>query len=65
MAQPGKVPTCTTGDVGDAGLIPGLGRSLGGGHRNPFQYSCLGNAMEEDPGGLQSKELHSWTGLSD
>ena len=23
MAQPGKVPTCTAGDVGDAGLIPG------------------------------------------
>ena len=25
------------------GLIPGLGRSLGGGHGNPLQYSCLGS----------------------
>ena len=29
--------------AGDAGLIPGLGRSLGGG--NPFQCSSLGNPM--------------------
>ena len=28
---------------GDAGLIPGLGRSPGGGNSNPFQYSCLKN----------------------
>jgi len=26
---------------GDTGLIPGLGRSLGGGNGNPLQYSCL------------------------
>ena len=55
MAQPGKEPTCNAGDMGDAGLILGLGRSTGVGHGNPFQYSCLGNPMEEDPGGLQSK----------
>ena len=30
----------------DLGLIPGLGRSLGGGHGNPFRYSCLGNPMD-------------------
>ena len=37
------------------GLIPGLGRSPGGeGNGNPLQYSCLGNLMEEEPGGLQS-----------
>ena len=29
--------------VGDLGSIPGLGRSLGGGHGNPLQYSCLEN----------------------
>ena len=29
----------------DEGLIPGSGRSPGGGHSNPFQYSCLGNSM--------------------
>ena len=28
----------------DLGLIPGLGRSAGGGHGNPLQYSCLGNS---------------------
>ena len=30
-------------NVGDLGSIPGLGRSLGGGHGNPLQYSCLEN----------------------
>ena len=34
------------GDVRDAGLIPGLGRSPGEGHGNPFQYSCLENPMD-------------------
>ena len=29
--------------VGDLGSIPGLGRSPGGGHGNPLQYSCLEN----------------------
>ena len=32
--------------AGDVGLIPGLGRSPGGGHGNPLQYSCLGNPMD-------------------
>ena len=30
-------------NAGDAGLIPGLGRSPGGGHGNSLQYSCLEN----------------------
>ena len=30
-------------NAGDTGLIPGSGRSLGGGHGNPLQYSCLEN----------------------
>ena len=34
------------GDVRDAGSIPGLGRSPGGGHGNPLQYSCLENPMD-------------------
>ena len=29
------------GDLRDAGFIPGSGRSPGGGHGNPLQYSCL------------------------
>ena len=28
-------------DIRDLGSVPGLGRSLGGGHGNPLQYSCL------------------------
>ena len=34
------------GDVKDVGLIPGLGRSPGGGPDNPLQYSCLKNPMD-------------------
>ena len=33
-------------DTRDAGLSPGLGRSPGGGHSNPLQYSCLENPMD-------------------
>jgi len=33
--------------AGDLGLIPGLGRSPGGGNGNPLlQYSCLGNPLD-------------------
>ena len=32
-------------DSGDMGLIPGLGKSPGGGHGNLLQYSCLDNPM--------------------
>ena len=31
---------------GDPGLIPGLGRSPGGGNGYPLQYSCLENAVD-------------------
>ena len=44
------------GNIRDAGLIPGLGRSPGGGIGNPLQYSCL--ERQEEPGGLQSIGLH-------
>ena len=33
-------------DIRDAGLIPGSGRSPGGGHGNALQYSCLENPMD-------------------
>ena len=36
----------SAGGIRDSGLIPGSGRSPGGGHSNPFQYSCLENAMD-------------------
>ena len=45
------------GDVRDACLIPGLGRSPGGGNSIPLQYSCLENPMDKEPGGLQSVGL--------
>ena len=35
----GKNPSANAGDVRDGGLIRGAGRSLGGGHGNPLQYS--------------------------
>ena len=34
-------------NAGDSGLIPGSGRTPGGGHGNPLQYSCLGNPMDK------------------
>ena len=41
-----KNPPPNAGDVGDSGLIPGLGRSLGRGRGNPFQYFCLENPVD-------------------
>ena len=49
----GKESTCNAADLGS---IPGLGRSPGGGHGNPLQYSCLENPCgqrTEEPDGLQ------------
>ena len=53
----------STGDAGGIGLIPGVGRSPGGGHGNPVYFSCLKNPMDflsvlqtEETGGLQSLE---------
>ena len=39
----GKESACSAGDLG---LIPGSGRSPGGGHGNPLQRSCLENPMD-------------------
>ena len=47
----GKASTCNAGDLGST---PGLGRSPGGGHGNPLQYSCL-----ENPHGLRSLAAYS------
>ena len=35
-------------NAGDVGSVPGLGRSLGGGHGNPLQYSRLENFMDRE-----------------
>ena len=37
-------PPANTGDIRDMGSILGLGRSPGGRHGNPLQYSCLENS---------------------
>ena len=50
-----KEATCNEGDLGS---IPGLGRSPGGRHGNPLQYSCL-----ENPHGQRSLVGYSlWSG---
>ena len=52
-------------NAGDVGLIPGWGRSPGGGNGNPLQYSCLENPMDR---GVWWVTVHgvmkSWTWLS-
>ena len=54
------------GDSGDMDLIPGSGRSPGGGKGNPLQYSCLGNLLDR---GAWWATVHrvekSWTRLND
>ena len=43
-----KNPPVNAGNIRDVGLIPGLGRSPGGGHSNPLQYSCPENPMNRE-----------------
>ena len=43
--EPGNLPT-NAGDLRDKGSIPRSGRSPGGGHGNPLQYSCVENPMD-------------------
>ena len=56
------------GNVKDPGSTLGFGKSLGGGHGNPLQYSCLGNPMDRRPYRLQSLGLqrvrHNWSDLA-
>ena len=52
VAQVVKKPPANAGDIRDKGSIPGLGRALEEGNKNPLQYSCLGNHM--DRGARQS-----------
>ena len=40
-----KNPSANAEDARDAGSIPGLGRSPGGGNGNQLQYSCMENRM--------------------
>ena len=44
----GSVDKDSACNVRDTGSIPGLGRSPGGGHDNPLQYSCLENSKDRE-----------------
>ena len=48
-----KNPPVSAGDTGDTGLIPGSGRSPGGGNGNPLQFLAWEIPWTEEPGGLQ------------
>ena len=49
-----KNPPDNAGDAGDAGLIPGSGKSPREGNDNPLQYSSLEDLMSRGARGLQS-----------
>ena len=52
------------GDAGDMGLIPGSGRSPGGGPGNPLQHSCLENPMDRGSWwATVHRVAQSWTQL--
>ena len=57
----GKESTC---DAGDAGLIPGSGRSPGEGNGKPLQYSCSENPEQEEPGAWTEPGQRSLVGYS-
>ena len=64
MALAAENPPANEGDLRDTGSIPGSGRSPGGGHGNPLQYSCLENPT--DRGSWRAtvqKVAKSWTQL--
>ena len=60
-----KNPPTNTGAMRDTGSIPGSGRSPGGGHGHPLQYSCLENPKDR---GAWQATVHgvakSWTQLT-
>ena len=45
-----KILPANAGDLRDTGSVPGSGRSPGGGHGSPHQYSCLENPRDREPG---------------
>ena len=65
VVQVAKNPPANKGDVRDMGSVPGLGRSPGGGHGNPLQYSCLENP--KDRGAWRARAMgsqrvgHDWS----
>ena len=60
----GKESACDAKDVGDTGSFPGLGRSPGGGHGNPLQYSYLENPVDRGAWRATAHRVtKSWTQL--
>ena len=60
-----KESTCNAGDTGGVGLIPGSGRSSGGGNGNPLQCSCLENPMDRGAWWATAHGVKkNWTWLS-
>ena len=63
----GKESSCNTGNLG---WIPGLGRSPGGGHGNPLQYSCLENPHGQrslvgySPQGRKESDTTEWLSIA-
>ena len=61
-----KKTVAYTGDVRDGSSVLGLGRSPGGGHGNPLQYSCLENPTERGAWwAIAHGVAKSWTRLRD
>ena len=59
-----KDPPANAGDIRDLGSIPGSGRSPGGVHGNPLQYSCLKNPMDRGAWPATARGVtKSWTQL--
>ena len=52
----GSVVKNPLANAGNAGLIPGSGRSLGEGDHNLLQYSFLGDPMDREAGGLTKNQ---------
>ena len=58
-----KNPPASAGDIRDAGLIPGSGRSPGGRHGNPLQDTCPENPIDRGAWQATVHEIaKSWTG---
>ena len=63
----GKNPPASAEGIGDVGSIPGSGRSPGGEHGNPLQYSCLENLHRQrrlvgySPEGLKESDTTEMT----
>ena len=58
MLPGGSVHKESTCNAGDQNLIPGLGRTPGGGNGSPLQNFCLGNPMD---GGAWQATVHGVT----